>query len=52
AFVGEQVNAKRPLGWVHARTQEQAGQGASALRAAYRLGGERLAARELIQAIL
>ena len=52
AFVGEQVNAKRPLGWVHARTPEQAEQGASALRAAYRLGGERPAARDLIQAIL
>ncbi|NWF09369.1 thymidine phosphorylase [Pseudomonas salomonii] len=52
AFVGEHVNAKRPLGWVHARTPEQAEQGASALRAAYRLGGERPAARELIQATL
>ena len=49
AFVGEQVNAQRPLGWVHARNLEQAGQGAAALRAAYRLGGERRAARDLIQ---
>lgn len=52
AFVGEQVSAQRPLGWVHARTKEQAGQGASALRAAYRLGAERLAARDLVQEIL
>ncbi len=52
AFVGEQVNAQRPLGWVHARTVKQAGQGASALRAAYRLGGSSLAARDLIQDIL
>jgi thymidine phosphorylase len=52
AFVGEQVNAQRPLGWVHARNTEQAEQGASALRAAYRLGGERLAERNLIQEIL
>ncbi|WP_456015907.1 thymidine phosphorylase [Pseudomonas fluorescens] len=52
AFVGEQVNAQRPLGWVHARNPEQAGQGASALRAAYRLGGSSLAARDLIQDIL
>ena len=52
AFVGEQVNAQRPLGWVYARNTEQAGQGASALRAAYRLGGERLAERNLIQEIL
>lgn len=49
AFVGEQVNAQRPLGWVHARNLEQAGQGAAALRAAYRLGGAGLAARDLIQ---
>lgn len=49
AFVGEQVNAQRPLGWVHARNLEQAGQGAAALRAAYRLGGTGLAARDLIQ---
>ena len=49
AFVGEQVNAQRPLGWVHACNLEQAGQGASALRAAYRLGGTGLAARDLIQ---
>jgi thymidine phosphorylase len=49
AFVGEQVNAQRPLGWVHARNLEQAGQGASALRAAYRLGAAGLAARDLIQ---
>jgi thymidine phosphorylase len=49
AFVGEQVSAQRPLGWVHARNTEQAEQGASALRAAYRLGGERLAERNLIQ---
>ncbi|MHA6575508.1 thymidine phosphorylase [Pseudomonas yamanorum] len=52
AFVGEQVNAQRPLGWVHARNTEQAEQGASALRAAYGLGGEGLAERNLIQEIL
>ncbi|MGB3124862.1 MAG: thymidine phosphorylase [Pseudomonas sp.] len=52
ALVGEQVSAQRPLGWVHARNKAQAEQGASALRAAYRLGGERLAARSLIQDIL
>jgi len=52
AFVGEQVNPQRPLGWVHARNTEQAGRGASALRAAYRLGGNPLAERNLIQEIL
>jgi thymidine phosphorylase len=52
AFVGEQVNTQRPLGWVHARDRAQAEQGACALRAAYRLGGENPAARALIQEIL
>ncbi|MEO8491010.1 thymidine phosphorylase [Pseudomonas sp.] len=52
ALVGEQVSAQRPLGWVHARNNTQAEQGAAALRAAYRLGGESLAARSLIQAVL
>ncbi|WP_439862588.1 thymidine phosphorylase [Pseudomonas antarctica] len=52
ALVGEQVSAQRPLGWVHARNKTQAEQGAAALRAAYRLGGESLVARSMIQAVL
>jgi thymidine phosphorylase len=40
ALPGEAVGEQRPLGWVHARTQEAALAAANALRGAYRLGDE------------
>lgn len=49
AFVGEQVDGQRPLGWVHARTEAAADAGAQVLREAYQLGVEPGAASALIR---
>jgi thymidine phosphorylase len=48
ALPGEAVGEQRPLGWVHARTQEAALEAANALRAAYRLGPEPVVPEALI----
>lgn len=48
ALPGEAVGEQRPLGCVHARTQEAALEAANALRAAYRLGPEPVVPEALI----
>ncbi|GME39830.1 Pyrimidine-nucleoside phosphorylase [Neofusicoccum parvum] len=48
AFPGEKVGAESPIGVVHAQNEQQAADAATALKAAYRIGGAAPAEKEAV----
>jgi thymidine phosphorylase len=51
-FIGEQVHAQQPLGWVHGQTLADVEQAALALKAAYRIADMADVATPLVAAVL